>query len=147
MLNREYAVPYISESKGTSMAINDETAMNDFRLCGAINKMKKALIEQYGYQQHDADVLEARCREAGYRDLNPAYKGGKAPGDPRIPVKSGGDDGMDARFGAARERFRALKAGTELDDVLAEGGRKARALACRTLEECREATGLGKRLT
>lgn len=56
-------------------------------------------------------------------------------------------DGMDARFGPAREVFKSLKAGSELDDILADGGRRARALACETLERCREATGLGKRLT
>lgn len=98
MLNREYAVPYISESKGTSMAINDEAAMNDFRLCGAINKMKKEFNLENGVELRDIDIFEALCREAGYRDLNPAYKGGKAPGDPRIPVKeTTGDDELMER--------------------------------------------------
>lgn len=55
---------------------------------------------------------------------------------------------MKERFGPARERYEALKKpGSELDDVLAMGGRKARAVAQETIELCREATGLGKRLT
>jgi tryptophanyl-tRNA synthetase len=54
---------------------------------------------------------------------------------------------MDARFGPAREKYEALKKpGSELDDVLAQGARKARAEAVQTIEACREATGLGKRL-
>lgn len=55
---------------------------------------------------------------------------------------------MDQRFGPARERYEALKKpGSELEDILREGARKARALAQETLEACREACGLGKRLT
>lgn len=94
-INREYAVPYTSVSKGTSMAINDEVKFNDFHLCAAINKQKRFLME-CGVPEHEADVFEALCREAGYRDLNPAYKGGKASSDPRIPVRPG-DDAMDER--------------------------------------------------
>lgn len=55
---------------------------------------------------------------------------------------------MDQRFGPARERYEALKRpGSELEDILREGARKARALAQETLEACREACGLGKRLS
>lgn len=90
-LNRQYAVPYTSVSRGTSMAINDESAMNDFHLCAAIQKQKRVMVE-IGVPQHEVDVFEALCREAGYRDLNPAYKGGKSPDDPRVPVRPGGDD-------------------------------------------------------
>jgi tryptophanyl-tRNA synthetase len=55
---------------------------------------------------------------------------------------------MEDRFGPARERYEQLKApGSELDDILAEGGKRARALARETLDQCREATGLGKMLT
>ena len=55
---------------------------------------------------------------------------------------------VQEQFGPARERYEALlKPGSELDDVLAVGGKKARAVACATIELCREATGLGKRLT
>ena len=55
---------------------------------------------------------------------------------------------MDERFGATRERYEALKQpGSELDDILREGGAKARVVARETLEACREAVGLGKRLT
>jgi tryptophanyl-tRNA synthetase len=54
---------------------------------------------------------------------------------------------MDERFGPARARYEALKQpGSELEDVLREGARRARALAQETLEACREATGLGRRL-
>lgn len=50
---------------------------------------------------------------------------------------------MDEAFGPARERKEALlKPGSELDDVLAEGGKKARAIARETIDLCREATGL-----
>ncbi len=55
---------------------------------------------------------------------------------------------IEERFGPARERYQQLKApGSELDDVLAAGARRARALAQETLARCREATGLGPRLT
>lgn len=54
---------------------------------------------------------------------------------------------MDERFGPARERYEQLrKPGSELEDVLREGARRARALAQETIEACREATGLGRRL-
>lgn len=50
---------------------------------------------------------------------------------------------MDEAFGPARERKEALlKPGSELDDVLEEGGKKARAIARETIDMCREATGL-----
>jgi len=88
MFNREYAVPYISESKGTSIAINDELKMNDFHLCAAVQKMRRALAEK-GILERDLDTFEALCRECGYRDLNPAYKGGKTAEDPRVPVRPG----------------------------------------------------------
>ncbi|MCO5169514.1 MAG: tryptophan--tRNA ligase [Planctomycetes bacterium] len=55
---------------------------------------------------------------------------------------------MDERFGPARERYEALKRpGSELEDVLRQGATRARALAQETIEACREATGLGRRLT
>lgn len=55
---------------------------------------------------------------------------------------------MDERFGPSRERYEALKKpGSELEDVLREGARRARALAQETIAACREATGLGRRLT
>ncbi|MBL4849640.1 MAG: tryptophan--tRNA ligase [Planctomycetes bacterium] len=50
---------------------------------------------------------------------------------------------MDEKFGPARERkAELLKPGSELDDVLEAGGKKARAIARETLDICREATGL-----
>jgi hypothetical protein len=91
MFNREYAVPYTSTSKGESFAIQDETKFNDFHLCAAVQKMKRQIVAD-GVREHDLDVFEALCRECGYRDLNPAYKGGKDPQDPRVPVRPGGDD-------------------------------------------------------
>ncbi len=55
---------------------------------------------------------------------------------------------MEERFGPARERYEALKRpGSELDDVLVAGARRARTLAQETMEACRVATGLGRRLT
>jgi len=57
-------------------------------------------------------------------------------------------EAIEARFGAARERFEELlRPGSELDDVLREGGLKARAVARETVDACREATGLGRQLT
>jgi tryptophanyl-tRNA synthetase len=54
---------------------------------------------------------------------------------------------MDERFGAAAERYEALKASTsEIDDILREGGRRAREVARATIDEAREASGLGKML-
>ncbi|MGE0706625.1 MAG: tryptophan--tRNA ligase [Planctomycetota bacterium] len=53
---------------------------------------------------------------------------------------------MEERFGPARERFQALlKPGSELDDVLEAGGRRARAVAQETLAEVREAVGMTPR--
>ncbi len=55
---------------------------------------------------------------------------------------------MDERFGPARARYEALKKpGSELEDVLRQGALRARALAQETVAACREATGLGRRLT
>lgn len=52
---------------------------------------------------------------------------------------------MDETFGPARERkAELLKPGSELDDVLVEGGKKARAIARETIGMCREATGLAR---
>ena len=63
-------------------------------------------------------------------------------------TKAGIREKIEEFFGPARERYEALKApGSELDDVLAAGGRRARAVAAETVERCREATGLGRRLT
>ena len=92
MFNREYAVPYTSTSKGESFAINDETKFNDFHLTAAVAKIRKQLVGGGAMTEHEFDVFEALCRECGYRDLNPAYKGGKDPHDPRVPVRPGGDD-------------------------------------------------------
>ena len=50
---------------------------------------------------------------------------------------------MTTQFSAARLEYeRLLKPGSELDDVLREGGRKARQEAQKTLEACRRAVGL-----
>ena len=50
---------------------------------------------------------------------------------------------MDDYFGSAREEYeRLLKPTSELDDVLREGGAKARAEARKTLDACREVVGL-----
>ena len=90
--NNAYAVLYESKSKGTSVAINDQEQFNDFHLCAAVTKIKKQLVEGGAMSEKEFDVLEALLRECGYRDLNPAYKGGKDPQDPRVPVRPGGDD-------------------------------------------------------
>ena len=50
---------------------------------------------------------------------------------------------MTTRFSEARREYKRLLApGSELDDVLREGGLKARAEAQKTLEACRKAVGL-----
>ncbi len=50
---------------------------------------------------------------------------------------------MDETFGPARElKAQLLQPGSMLDDVLTEGGKKARAVARETIDMCREATGL-----
>lgn len=52
---------------------------------------------------------------------------------------------MDERFGAAADRYEALKANpSEIDDVLRHGAPRAREIARATLDEARAATGLGK---
>lgn len=54
---------------------------------------------------------------------------------------------IEQRFGAAGDRYDALKAKPQdLEDILREGARKARAIARVTLDEAREACGLGKML-
>jgi tryptophanyl-tRNA synthetase len=63
-------------------------------------------------------------------------------------TKKGIIEKVDEHFGPARERFEALlRPDSELDDVLREGGRKARALARQTIDRCRQAAGLGSMLT
>jgi len=53
---------------------------------------------------------------------------------------------IDARFGAARERRRALAADPAgLEEVLRAGGRRARAVAQQTLARAREAVGMSGR--
>jgi tryptophanyl-tRNA synthetase len=54
---------------------------------------------------------------------------------------------IEERFGPATDRYEALKANpAEIFDVLAEGAKRARALARPTVEEARDAVGLGKML-
>ncbi len=54
---------------------------------------------------------------------------------------------IEERFGAATDRYEALKASpAEIDDVLRAGARRAREVARETLDEARIATGLGKML-
>jgi tryptophanyl-tRNA synthetase len=54
---------------------------------------------------------------------------------------------MEEKFGAAAERYEALKASpAEIDDVLRAGAPRARELARATLDEAREAVGLGRML-
>ena len=64
-------------------------------------------------------------------------------------TKKGIIDKMNDHFGLARERFEALldPKNTELDDVLRQGGQRARSLARETIDLCREVTGFGPRLT
>ncbi len=54
---------------------------------------------------------------------------------------------IEERFGAATDRYEALKARPDdMNDVLREGARRARAIARETVDEAREAVGLGKML-
>lgn len=54
---------------------------------------------------------------------------------------------IEEKFGAAGERYDALKARpSEIEDVLRDGARRARAIARATLDEAREAAGLGRML-
>jgi tryptophanyl-tRNA synthetase len=54
---------------------------------------------------------------------------------------------VEENFGAAGERYDALKARpSEIEDVLREGAKRARAIARQTTDEAREACGLGKML-
>jgi tryptophanyl-tRNA synthetase len=85
-----------------------------------------------------ADEKEKEEMRRKYRD-DRAYGYGHAKQELQAKI--------EAKFGAAAERFDQLKANpAELDDVLREGARKARALARQTLDEAREACGLGKML-
>jgi tryptophanyl-tRNA synthetase len=52
---------------------------------------------------------------------------------------------IDGHFAAARERRRELLARpSDVEDVLREGGRRAREVARATLDRCRAACGLGR---
>lgn len=63
-------------------------------------------------------------------------------------TKKGIVEQIDAHFGPARERFEQLmQPQSELEDVLRQGAQRARAVARETVARCREATGLGPRLT
>jgi tryptophanyl-tRNA synthetase len=54
---------------------------------------------------------------------------------------------IEERFGAAGERYDAFRARpSEVEDVLRDGARRARTIARATLDEAREASGLGKML-
>ncbi|HZV03095.1 MAG TPA: tryptophan--tRNA ligase [Planctomycetota bacterium] len=54
---------------------------------------------------------------------------------------------IEARFGPAADKYESLKANPkELEDRLREGAKKARAIARATLDEAREAAGLGRML-
>jgi tryptophanyl-tRNA synthetase len=80
-----------------------------------------------------ADPQETQEWEARYR------AGGMGYGD----VKKRLLELLDQTFGPYRERRRELAADPAyVEDVLAEGGRKARAVAHGVMESCREATGL-----
>ena len=80
-----------------------------------------------------AEPQEIREWEARYR------AGGMGYGD----VKKRLLELLDQTFGPYRERRRELAADPAyVEDVLAEGGRKARAVAHGVMESCREATGL-----
>jgi tryptophanyl-tRNA synthetase len=82
--------------------------------------------------------------------------------DWRRRVREGGPDGpgyghmkkeiiarMDARFGDARDAYRRYMedpaARNELDEILTEGGRRARAVAQQVLARCYEAVGITNR--
>jgi tryptophanyl-tRNA synthetase len=55
---------------------------------------------------------------------------------------------IEQKFGPAADRYEKLKASPgEIEDVLRDGARKARAIARATLDKAREACGLGKMLT
>lgn len=73
-------------------------------------------------------------------------KGGVGYGDMKKAIM----DKMDARFGAARERYRALTttdAGrAELEGILAAGAHAVRPLARNTLARCYEAVGMPNRV-
>lgn len=54
---------------------------------------------------------------------------------------------IEEKFGAAADRYEALKAKpAEIEDILRAGASRARALARATVDEAREAVGLGKML-
>ncbi|MEZ4314643.1 MAG: tryptophan--tRNA ligase, partial [Polyangiaceae bacterium] len=55
---------------------------------------------------------------------------------------------IEERFGPATDRYEHLKAHpAEVDDVLRQGAKRARELARATLDEARDAVGLGKMLS
>ncbi len=54
---------------------------------------------------------------------------------------------IEERFGPAADRYEALKANpAQIEDVLREGAKRARSIARATVDEAREAVGLGKML-
>jgi hypothetical protein len=83
---RDTGATYFSESRQQSIPIADETRLNDFHLIAAFNKLRAQLLSGGSVFDADLDTFVALARELAYRDLSPAYKGGKAPDDWRLPV-------------------------------------------------------------
>jgi hypothetical protein len=87
-----YTRRWWSESQETLMCLED---LGRFHLCEAYQKLKRHL-EGFGTlnrvldppdgSRMDAELLECLLRELRRRELDPEWKGGYSPGDPRLPA-------------------------------------------------------------
>jgi hypothetical protein len=85
--NRDAGATYFSASRKTEIPIADETQFNDFHLVAAFTKLKSSVQAQMGGENLGwLDSLCDMARELGYRDLLEGHKGGRPPGDPRLPM-------------------------------------------------------------
>ncbi len=154
--HRLSAVPKVPGTDGQKMSKSYGNAIPLFAQGKALKKAVNAIVTdsrdpKQGPLDPDtcnAFALYALFADAGERaDLARAYREDRGFLGYGVTKKLLTEK-IEARFGPARDRYAALKApGSELDDVLRQGGLRARALAQETLEACREATGLGRRLT
>jgi tryptophanyl-tRNA synthetase len=117
---RDAVMGIVTDSKNPKTDAFDPNTCNAFAIYELVSDSHEAVQMAYEYRE---------CPESGF----PGYG----------YVKEMILHAMEEYFGEARKEYgRLLKPGSELDDVLFEGGRAARNEAQKTLFRCREAVGL-----
>lgn len=127
-------IPLFEEGKALKKAVNrivtDSRAPAEPKDPDALNVYR--ILELFLSPEERA-AWRSRIREGG--------EGAPGYGDMKKEIIAR----MDARFGEARERFRAFMEGQredEIEGVLSEGARRARSIAREVLARCYEATGI-----